>query len=118
MTRKLLFALCVCILTSEIKSEAAENPARLPETKEECEAAGGKWGQVGCLLKQEGCEFIAKDAGKPCRDKSDCRYQCITQGHDIKAGSEATGICSVTSYACGCHARVEDGKAGPVLCVD
>lgn len=117
MGKKIIMALCV-VLSCVPAPGLARQTGPLPQTKEKCEAAGGNWGQVGCMMKQEGCEIIASDAGKPCHDGSECQFQCISEDYNIKAGAEAAGICSRSSNACGCFARIEKGRATPVLCID
>ena len=47
-------------------------------SKQECEAAGGKWGQFG-LFPKEQCNKPTTDSGKECTDSKQCQVACVTQ---------------------------------------
>ena len=75
-----------------------------------CKNAGGvQTGIVG-----QACVFRAVDAGKVCTDGA----QCAT-GECLADSDLATvGQCGAMTTNFGCAARLENGKAEPVLCVD
>ncbi len=88
----------------------------------ECRAKGGTVGGVG-MFGTPACIIPYSDAGKVCRDKSDCRGQCIVDldgppGNGPKAGDPATGQCQKNDQQFGCFAIVVDGRATQALCVD
>lgn len=61
--------------------------------KEACTARGGEWGKHG-WLEFEGCAWHAKDAGKPCRDRSECESRVCLAPTGASRGRPATGGCS------------------------
>ena len=83
-----------------------------------CIARGGTMRRV-CLMGTLACVEPYPDAGKPCRDKSDCRGQCrYTAGPLPPVGAQVVGTCQASSDPCGCFATVMNGKLQPMLCVD
>ena len=70
------------------------------------------------------CQLEYSDAGKSCRDESECRGGCLANEDggkaDLSPGALAVGTCQPLAYYPGCHAWVVDGKVGPygVLCGD
>jgi hypothetical protein len=95
-----------------------EKPAPA-STQSACLAQGGHWGPI-CLLQRPACVLQFADAGKACTDSDQCQGACYANpaGGAAQAGNAVTGACSANSNPCGCNARVEDGVALPVLCVD
>ena len=90
--------------------------ARSLKTAEACKAEGGVWGRGG-LNPDPFCNMRYADAGKACRDASECGGLCIAdEGQD--AMSRSTGVCQTFTSQFGCYGLVEDGVAGPTLCVD
>lgn len=74
--------------------------------------------QVGRLQSWQ-CVIRYADAGKVCTDSRDCQGDCRIEGvSGIASGAAASGVCQASSDRFGCHARVENGKAGPTLCID
>jgi len=83
-----------------------------------CEAEGGKVRPAGDLGADHCIQELA-DAGKTCANSAECIGECyLPPGVGLPAGADASGVCSPTDEAFGCHARVENGKATAVLCVD
>ena len=79
-----------------------------------CKARGGTISTAGLAAKPH-CVLPTKDAGKPCTSSAQCEAGCIaTKSPDAKA----IGRCKATTEPFGCHAKVEDGKVQPVMCVD
>jgi hypothetical protein len=65
------------------------------------------------------CVMTYPDAGKACKDSSECTKRCLVTGNnDLPAGSQVTGKCQQNSLRFGCSAEVKNGIAGPVICVD
>src|ERR671938_616745 len=52
--------------------EVASPAPNRPTTKEGCDACQGKWGKHG-LAEADSCICKTKDAGKVCRDGSECQ---------------------------------------------
>lgn len=94
-----------------------ESAMEIPQGQATCEVAGGVWKQWG-FLPELSCNIPTKDAGKPCRDSSQCEGPCIAVG-DIIEDSSVTGVCHEWRRAIGgCFAFVEDGKTAGVICID
>ncbi|MEP3654276.1 MAG: hypothetical protein ABJO36_05210 [Litorimonas sp.] len=87
-----------------------------PLERLQCEAVGGVVRSAG-LAGGDNCIQTLSDGGKICRDSDDCLSECIVVG-DIEFGTETTGQCRPTDNPFGCAARVENGRAEPILCVD
>lgn len=82
----------------------------------ECEGAGGEVRQEG-MLGMWRCVRPYVDAGKPCRDKSDCEGKCLATD-DAMPGDEVVGACQANDSPFGCYAEVVDGKIEGAICVD
>lgn len=83
-----------------------------------CAARGGTMKQVGRMQSWQ-CVISYADAGKRCTDGDQCQGDCRIEGNSgVTPGTAATGVCQATSDRFGCHTTVEDGKAGPTLCID
>ncbi len=87
-----------------------------PDERAACEAIGGEVQRAG-MLGWEHCILTYSDAGKACRDGAECEGMCLADDMGQDDGS-ASGTCQVTSNPFGCYAQMENGKAGPGLCVD
>lgn len=86
--------------------------------KEACAAKGGEIRQEG-LLGTYRCTVPYADAGKACRDKSDCEGKCLLgPDSDAATGEEASGVCQANDSPFGCYAEIVDGKVAAALCVD
>lgn len=84
----------------------------VPRDKDTCEAAGGKWGQVG-LYPHEICNMPTPDGGKTCSDESDCMGSCFAENEGDK-----TGKCTEWTTVVGCNFNVENGKVTGKMCRD
>lgn len=86
--------------------------------KDACAARNGEVRQEG-LLGTWRCVIPYADAGKACRDKTDCEGKCLLPpDSDAVTGAEATGACQANDSPFGCYAEVVDGKVAAALCVD
>lgn len=82
-----------------------------------CLTQGGDWRRVG-LAQRYACVLSAPDAGRPCRDKSDCRFGCEYFGPPTTSGALVWGQCAADNLPFGCRSWVEGGRASPRFCVD
>jgi putative hemolysin len=87
-------------------------------TAAQCAERGGTLKPVGRAQTMQ-CVIAYADAGKRCTTGSDCQGDCrIEDAPFPNAGASAVGRCQADSQPFGCHARVEDGKATPAICID
>lgn len=105
--------LAACADASMTETQANQEPPTL----ENCARLGGYVQRVG-LLGREACVVEYKDKGKACTDGSQCLGDCWGEARRFAPGETATGTCQPTNMPFGCHARIENGVASPVLCVD
>ena len=83
-----------------------------------CTARGGQMQQVGRMQSWQ-CVVKYADAGKRCTDGDQCQGDCRVEGNTgVAPGAATAGVCQATSDRFGCNTPVEDGKAGPTLCID
>ncbi len=83
-----------------------------------CAARNGTMRQVGRLQSWQ-CVINYADAGKVCSSSSQCQGSCLAgEATDRTPGATITGVCQATSSRFGCNTPVENGKAGPTLCID
>ena len=85
-----------------------------------CRAAGGAWSRFGVhdhLCGIYSCAARTKDAGKPCRNRSDCEHLCVTSSAP-RIGAEATGECTAVRTTFGCFTHVDGGRIVGRVCVD
>lgn len=92
---------------------------QLPQTEAACRQAGGNWQPI-CLLGRPACVISYKDAGKACRDGSECSGgRCYAaQVLATPPAGGVTGVCAADSNPCGCRALVVKGQQTPMMCVD
>jgi hypothetical protein len=85
-----------------------------------CTAMGGEVRQDG-MMGLYSCITPYADAGKVCRDSSDCLGRCKTSddvtNYDGAPGTQV-GKCEINDSPFGCYGVVERGTAGGMLCVD
>lgn len=85
-----------------------------------CNAMGGEVRQDG-MMGLYHCITPYADAGKICRDASDCQGQCRTSDdvtdYNAAPGTQV-GKCQVNDSIFGCYGTIERGTAGGMLCVD
>ena len=95
----------------------ASSAGAAPATREECEAAGGRWGRFG-LRPQDVCNLPTPDAGKACTDASDCASACVAPD-GAAVGSQAAGTCYGRTLLLGtCLKQVRGGVVTAPLCAD
>ena len=113
---------------------AAVKPPR-PTTKAGCDACKGQWARHG-ISETESCICKAKDAGKACKDGSECEGACLlTDDAKFEVAAPGppprgsfTGKCSDYDAVFGCFRLIASGTRakGPVaedeaaqrLCID
>jgi hypothetical protein len=96
--------------------DAAEQKAR----ELECRNAGGEWARFGVrdhLCGIYSCAARTKDAGKPCRNRSECEHLCVT-ALPARIGAEVVGQCTAVRTSFGCFTHVDGGKIAGRVCVD
>jgi hypothetical protein len=105
------------VVLATILFSASSCLAAAPGTRAECEAAGGVWGRFG-VRQQELCNLPAPDAGKACKDSSDCAAACVAPDAAV-VGSTADGRCYARMLLLGtCLKHVSKGVVEPALCTD
>lgn len=112
----LALALSVGAAACSPMAEQAPDPAAPQSAEAACAAQGGEIMRVG-RLQTARCVVPFSDAGKVCRDGDDCLGDCRTENAGPQSGS-VTGRCAPNDLPFGCNTTVEDGRAGPTLCVD
>ena len=85
-----------------------------------CKAMGGEVRQDG-MMGLYYCITPYADAGKTCRDSSECEGQCRSSddvtNYDGAPGTQV-GKCQQNDSKFGCYGVVEDGTAQGMICVD
>jgi hypothetical protein len=121
--------------SSPSATPAAAVKSPRPTSKAGCDACKGLWARHG-IADTESCICKTKDAGKACRDGSECEGTCLV-GDDVKFEVAVpgppprgffTGRCSDYDTAFGCYRMIPNGThaKGPAtedeaahrLCVD
>lgn len=84
-----------------------------------CAARGGVVDTVGRLQRQV-CRIPYADAGKTCRNKSDCAGLCILDHEegDQLPNDAATGRCQRYATQFGCFSEVDGGQVKSTMCID
>lgn len=85
-----------------------------------CRASGGAWGKFGVRAHLDGvysCVPKTADGGKPCLNRNDCEYLCITT-KAAAMGTAVTGECAAVRSPFGCNNHVDGGKIIGRVCVD
>lgn len=103
---------------TQVQRKPNEADARVDSEK--CEAAGGHVERRGMLNRQM-CVIPFADAGEACQDSRDCEGRCLTSPRADKrheTGGGVVGSCQNDNTRFGCSTEVEDGVAGPGLCID
>jgi len=96
-----------------------------PTDNESCIAQGGIWGPIG-LSPEPGCMLPTTDAGKVCRDSSECQAACVAELNQEDYNNlvryqipiRTTGKCIAWRGSAGCKSYVENGVVNGILCVD
>ena len=103
-------------LAVDVATATAGTPAASGQAQ--CAQQGGRWTAIG-RAQHWTCLVDYPDAGKACTDTAQCQGRCLVDGEYLAAGKPADGVCQRdASQGFGCHQPVEDGMAGPVVCVD
>jgi hypothetical protein len=102
-----------------ILSACTTPPPALPLTPaQSCAQEGGKIKQGG-IMGHSLCVKPYRDAGKICRDTTDCQGKCLADlGSPIMTDGKQVGRCQANTMPFGCYAEVKNGNIGPGLCVD
>ncbi len=113
--------LAVLMVASCSHSKKAEHSAPHGVDVAACTARGGEVRPV-CLTGALACVTPFSDAGKKCRDSSECLGKCLVDEHQLnpvpEPGSAAEGRCQRDDDPCGCFVEVIDGIVQQGLCVD
>ena len=96
-----------------------EVSAPQPQDAAACRARGGEMRRVGRMQSLQ-CVIPTADAGRSCTDSDQCERRCILSDSvkPTRPDTPVTGTCQAESVRFGCFQTVEDGRAGPALCVD
>lgn len=91
-----------------------------------CFQQGGNWQRV-CVAQEYTCVKPFPDAGKACKDSSECKGEClvelVTRCEGVgnctdpvvpEPGAEVTGICQRDDDPCGSFIFVRKGRALPI----
>jgi putative hemolysin len=120
---KVLFAGALALLLAACAAPPAETPAPpaapAVETNDPaaaCRARGGALERI-CRMQSLQCVIRYADAGKKCSNDADCEGKCLA-GEGVASGMRTIGRCQASSNPCGCNTPVDNGVAGPTLCVD
>jgi hypothetical protein len=84
----------------------------------QCRAAGNEWARFGVLAHLCGiysCAERTRDAGKPCRNRSECEHLCVTDAPP-RIGAEAPGTCTALKTSFGCFTQVDGGRIVGRVC--
>ncbi|MEJ2795712.1 hypothetical protein WAE56_20100 [Iodobacter sp. LRB] len=89
-----------------------------PSKAQSCALEGGEIKQGG-IMGHSYCVKPYPDAGKTCRDSTDCQGKCLAElGTPQAEDGKQTGHCQANTLPFGCYAEVKNGNIGPGLCVD
>lgn len=113
---RLLVVAAALLLASAASAEAVRVPEKLtPAQLAACKAKGGRPEMV--LYYVESCVWPTRDAGKSCRDKSDCEGFCEAP-FGTAVNAKADGQCSkeAADRAGGCINHVERGRSTGDMC--
>jgi hypothetical protein len=84
-------ALAVNACTAKKPVEAAEK-LPLPKTEAECIASGGQWIFAGPQNVVKYCLIFTRDAGKSCKNSSQCQSECVEK--------DTGNVCADTFNGC------------------
>jgi len=115
---RLLIAALVLMASacSPMTAPAPDTATPTQSAEQACTARGGQLMRVGRMQTQQ-CVVPYADGGKVCRDGDDCEGNCYAENAGPQTGP-VTGRCAVNALPFGCRTPVEDGQAGPTLCID
>lgn len=117
----LVIGLTVAACNKEARIEI--DPRAANEEARSCSAQGGDWRRV-CMAQAYQCVKAFADAGKICRDSTECHGECLVElvttcdengicadSAAPNAGDPATGICQRDDNPCGSFILVREGRA-------
>lgn len=115
-----LLALLTVFVSSCSAGRASYEGTERKLSRAEAEACvqGGGTVQRDGILQYERCTKRFTDAGKECRDSSDCEGRCLADNPMVKWGAVATGSCEIDDSPFGCWAEIEGGVVVRSMCVD
>ena len=114
----LTFLLVACATERQLATLPASHFGPKAETEAACNAAGGSWEGSDEIIVAQRCSVPTPDAGKVCRDHSDCAGLCIAP-FGTKSGARTQGACYPSYNFTGkCLTRLSNGRAEQTLCVD
>ena len=114
--RMVFFATLSGLLLACAAPGSSPAPAPVNDPAAACRARGGDFIPI-CRLQLRSCVISYRDAGKACRGDADCQGKCLAV-EGVAQGAPVKGRCQANSNPCGCNTPVENGRAGPTLCVD
>jgi len=85
-----------------------------------CGASGGEWSKFGVRAHLCGiytCAPKTADGGKPCQNRNDCEYLCVTP-KAAAVGTAVSGECARVRSPFGCNRQVDGGKVVGYVCMD
>ncbi len=87
-------------------------------TEVQCQASGGRWQRV-CMMGTLACVRAYADAGKTCRNGTDCQGRRCLQTAEAGGGTQPqTGRCIVNDDPCHFGINLENGLPVPTAVVD
>ena len=96
----------------------------IPDTKPDCEAAGGDWGPAG-IFPTPICRMRTHDGGMACADSGECEGRCLAEPTPTQLAAlrerktlELMGTCSTRNPVFGCMAEVRKGYVKGLICRD
>lgn len=124
---KRLFAVLAFAVLAACAAPAAPPPPAPPSTPAAADAAldpaacAAHHGTIRpvCRMQRPACVIAYADAGRPCRNRSDCEGRCLLKGDaPTDPAAPVIGRCQATSDPCGCRTEVDGGKVAGSICVD
>ncbi len=96
---------------------AGDKSGPVVDSREQCSKLGGTWRRAG-LMQLEVCDVPTRDAGKTCRDSSECESLCVAQD-GANASQASTGQCYKSFLTVGkCLSIVANGRISTAQCSD
>lgn len=108
------FALCAC---APVDTPAPAPPPHTDSAASACAAQGGALERVGRAQTLQ-CVIPYADAGRACRDGSECLSGTCRGPVEVAQGANVTGQCQASNMAFGCYTRLSNGRAEAAICVD
>src|SRR5947208_3148384 len=110
--------LCSCASpTVATRPKPEDYPPAIISSAGQCISLGGTWRRAG-MRGEEICDVPTKDAGRDCRDSSECLSACVAP-EKAHSGQRVVGKCYGSFLTLGtCLARVSGGVAQVPHCSD